>query len=92
MTQRSDAGEAQTRSPSVSSQALYHWATALPLNSTEDEFQPLIKTQMQENKDFSCFKNIRCCIYHANKCSYANNCWHFNIYEHDKFESSMKKY
>ena len=29
-TQRSDAGEAQTRGPSVSSQALYHWATALP--------------------------------------------------------------
>ena len=28
--QRSDAGEAQTRSPSVSCQALYHWATALP--------------------------------------------------------------
>ena len=27
--QHSDAGEAQTRSPSVSSQALYHWATAL---------------------------------------------------------------
>ena len=29
--QCSDAGEAQTRSLSVSSQALYHWATALPL-------------------------------------------------------------
>ena len=28
--QRSDAGEAQTRCPLVSSQALYHWATALP--------------------------------------------------------------
>ena len=28
--QRSDAGEAQTRDPSVSSQAFYHWATALP--------------------------------------------------------------
>ena len=28
--QRSDAGEAQTRGPSVSSQALYHWATAVP--------------------------------------------------------------
>ena len=28
--QGSDAGEAQTRSPSASSQALYHWATALP--------------------------------------------------------------
>ena len=29
--QRSDAGEAWTRGPSVSSQALYHWATPLPL-------------------------------------------------------------
>ena len=28
--QRSDAGEFRTRGPSVSSQALYHWATALP--------------------------------------------------------------
>ena len=28
--QRSDAGETQTRGPSVSSQALYHWVTALP--------------------------------------------------------------
>ena len=29
--QHSDAGEARTRSLSVSSQALNHWATALPL-------------------------------------------------------------
>ena len=28
-TQRSDAGDALTQGPSVSSQALYHWATAL---------------------------------------------------------------
>ena len=28
--QRSDAGAARTRGPSVSSQALYRWATALP--------------------------------------------------------------
>ena len=28
--QCSDAGEAQTSDPSVSSQALYYWATALP--------------------------------------------------------------
>ena len=28
--QRSDAGEARTRYPSVSSQGLYHWAIALP--------------------------------------------------------------
>ena len=26
-----DAGEARTYGPSVSSQALYHWATALPI-------------------------------------------------------------
>ena len=28
--QRSDAGETRTHGPSVLSQALYHWATALP--------------------------------------------------------------
>ena len=28
--QRSDAGEARTHGPSILSQALYHWATALP--------------------------------------------------------------
>ena len=33
--QRSDAGEARIRGPSVSSQALYHWATALPVNFSE---------------------------------------------------------
>ena len=30
--QHSDAGEAWTRNPSVLSQALYHWATALPMS------------------------------------------------------------
>ena len=30
--QRSDAGEARTRGLSISSQALYHWAAALPKN------------------------------------------------------------
>ena len=30
--QRSDAGEASTHCPSVLSQALYHWATALPVS------------------------------------------------------------
>ena len=33
----SDAGEAQTRSPSVLSQALYHWATVLPLVGYEKQ-------------------------------------------------------
>ena len=35
--QRSDAGEARTRGPSVSSQALYHWATALPFVEIDHE-------------------------------------------------------
>ena len=29
--QRSDANEAQIRGPSISSQALYHWAIGLPI-------------------------------------------------------------
>ena len=36
--QRSDAGEARTRYPSVSSQARYHWATALPVWYWNDFF------------------------------------------------------
>ena len=35
--QRSDAGEARTRNRSVSSQALYHWATALPASPWENQ-------------------------------------------------------
>ena len=38
------------------------------LNSTEHEI--------------SCFKSLRCCIYHA-------NCWHFNIYEQDQFHAQL---
>ena len=34
--QRSDASEAGTRGPSVSSQALYHWATAFPTDRKRD--------------------------------------------------------
>ena len=34
--QRSEAGEARTCGPSVSSQALYHWATALPIQADEN--------------------------------------------------------
>ena len=39
--QGSDAGEARTRCPLVSSQALYHWATALPKTA---EYQTYIRT------------------------------------------------
>ena len=44
---------------------------------------------MLKNKDFLGFKILRRCIYHANKCLNANDCWHFNIYEHDKFNAQL---
>ena len=36
-TQHSDAGEARTRGPSILSQALYHWATALPFKKCNSQ-------------------------------------------------------
>ena len=48
------------------------------------KFQLLIKTKVLTNEEVPCFKSLRC-IYHANKCQNANNCWHFKIYEQDKF-------
>ena len=45
--QRSDAGEARTRRPSLSSQALYHWATAL----TEIGLNVLFLISGAENKE-----------------------------------------
>ena len=53
------------------------------------EFQMLIKSKMLKNKDFSCLRIVRCCIYHGHKYLNANNCWHFNIYEHDKFHAQL---
>ena len=32
------------------------------------KFQLLIKTKITANKEVYCFKSLRCCIYHANKC------------------------
>ena len=53
------------------------------------KFQLLIKTKIPTNKEVSCFKSLKCCIYHANKCLNANNCWGFNIYEQDKFRAQL---
>ena len=38
------------------------------LNSTEHEISTAHKTKIPTNKEVSCFKSLRCCIYHANKC------------------------
>ena len=32
------------------------------------KFQRLIKTKILTNKEVSCFRSLRCCIYPANKC------------------------
>ena len=32
------------------------------------KFQLLIKSKIPTNEDVSCFKSLRCCISHANKC------------------------
>ena len=53
------------------------------------KFQLLITTKIPTNKEVSCFKSLRCCIYHANKCKNATNCWHFNIHEQDKFHTQL---
>ena len=37
-------------------------------NSTEHENSTTQKTRIPTNKEVYCFKPLRCCIYHANKC------------------------
>ena len=53
------------------------------------KFQLLIKTKIPKKKEVSCFMSLRCCIYRANKCLNANNCWHFNNYEQNKFRAQL---
>ena len=47
------------------------------------KFQLLIKAKLSSTEEVPCSKSLRCCIYSANNCKNANNCWHFNINEHD---------
>ena len=63
------------------------YKTFFMLNSTEHEL--LIKAKIQANEEVSCFKSLRCCIYHAYRCLNANKCWHFNIYKQDKFHAQL---
>ena len=47
-----------------------HKVIKLLLSSTQlsTKFQLLIKTKIPTNEEVSCFKTLRCCIYHAYKC------------------------
>ena len=44
------------------------YKTFFMLNSTEHKIQLLIKIKIPTNKEVSCFKSLRCCIYHAYNC------------------------
>ena len=46
--------------------------TFFMLNSTEHEISTAHKTQISKKKEVSCFKSLRCYIYHAGKCLNAN--------------------
>ena len=49
--QSSDAGEARTRGPSVSSQALYHWATLI-VQEVPEKMKPIFNSFIQPVKSF----------------------------------------
>ena len=50
--QRSDAGEARTRGLSVSSQSLYHWATALPHLTFLSKFSFQLTARIRGSRKF----------------------------------------
>ena len=52
------------------SEVIKHFSCSTRLST---KFQLLIKARIQTNEEVSCFKSLRCCIYHAHKCLNANN-------------------
>ena len=44
------------------------YKTLFMLNSTEQEISTAHRTKITTNEDFYCFKSLRYCNYHANKC------------------------
>ena len=51
--------------PKSGSEVIKLYSCSTQLSS---KFQLLINTKILTNKEVSCFKSLRCCIYHANKC------------------------
>ena len=83
-TQHSDAGEAWTCGPSVSSQALYHCATALSKFILVSLRGSHIQNVHLGRYIFGYTVGnlvLRWCPSGA----VNHDCWHFNIYEQDKF-------
>ena len=44
-----------------------------------------VKIRLRGYKTFFMLNSAEHAIYPAHKCKNANNCWHFNIYKHDKY-------
>ena len=65
--------------------------TFLALSLSDDVFIMLINVKMPTIAGILTFMS-RISIYHANKCLNASNCWHFNIYEQDKFHAQLKRH
>ena len=80
--QRSDAGEARTRGPSVLSQALYHWATVL-LQSKVDTIKPW--ACLTEN---SLTFFVYWCLIHPRQQSFS----HFGTFSCPVLHKQRKKY
>ena len=65
------------------------WAEVIKLffmlNSAEHEIKMLINIEIAKIYGIFRFNPLKPAIYPANKC----NCWHFNIYELDKFQAQL---
>ena len=53
------------------------------------EFHMLIESKMLKNIRLFLLSDAQICIHHAHKYLNANNCCHFNIYEHDTFHAQL---
>ena len=64
--QRSDVGEARTQGPSVSSQALYHWANALPTDVNDVSYYLYVNdvTYHSDVNDVSYHSDVNDVSYH----------------------------
>ena len=61
------------------------YKTFFMLNSGEHE---ILDAHKYKNIKKSNFFRLRC-FFPAYKCLNANNCWHFNIYEQEKFHAHL---
>ena len=55
------------------------------------KFHLLIKGKTVLKQRVLLYNDVVQCICPANKCSNANNCWHLNIYEHEKCDTQLKR-